>query len=45
MGPHRKSTQLGLSHTGVSHGPGLMHDLHGYTTCPCLFNSLGYRLE
>ncbi|KHG22414.1 hypothetical protein F383_26693 [Gossypium arboreum] len=42
-----KSIWPGISHTGMSHGrvplPRLKHDLHGYTTRSCLFNSLDHR--
>ncbi|KHG28414.1 putative outer membrane pmpA [Gossypium arboreum] len=47
MDPHGKSTRSGLPHTDVSHGcvhlVGLKHDLHRYTTGPCLFNSLDHE--
>ncbi|KHF98225.1 Protein disabled [Gossypium arboreum] len=46
MDLHGKSPRPGLSHTSVSHScvplAGLKLDLHGYTTSPCLFNSLGH---
>ncbi|KHF97797.1 hypothetical protein F383_37151 [Gossypium arboreum] len=41
-----KSTRPGLSHTDVRVPlAGLKHDLHVYTTRPCLLNSLNHGLE
>ncbi|KHG19944.1 hypothetical protein F383_09730 [Gossypium arboreum] len=49
MGQHTKYARPRPPHTGRPHGlvnlAKSKHDLHGWTTCPCLFNRLDNNLK